>query len=71
MASQSSREFVLSSKALEKLQYLQQKLGADDIESALDKSLNIANYIADKIEDPETKLLLESHGKYTELTTIR
>jgi hypothetical protein len=53
-----------------KLQILQEKLGADDLDSALDKSLDIANYIADKISDPESKLLIERHGKYTELKGI-
>ena len=53
-----------------KLQILQEKLGADDLDSALDKRLDIANYIADKISDPESKLLIERHGKYTELKGI-
>lgn len=53
-----------------KLQILQEKLGAEDLDSALDKSLNIANYIADRISDPKSKILVERDGKYTELKGI-
>ena len=60
----------LSPNVVLKLQILQKKLRADDLESALDKSLNIANFIADAVEDPSTKLLVEQHGKYTELKAI-
>ena len=61
----------LSSQALAKLRVLQQKLGTDTLESALDKSLNIANFIADTVHDPQRKLLVETDGKYTELSDIR
>ena len=53
-----------------KLRALQKKLGADDLESALDKSLNIADFIADTVHDPDRKLLVETHGKFMELKTI-
>jgi hypothetical protein len=53
-----------------KLRMLQRKLGADDLGAALDKSLNIANYVADTVRDPESKLLVERQGKYTELKEI-
>jgi hypothetical protein len=53
-----------------KLRMLQQKLGTDDLDSALDKSLNIANYVADTVSDPDSKLLVERQGRYTELKEI-
>ena len=53
-----------------KLQVLKQKLGTDDLESTLNKSLNIANYIADTVHDPQSKLLVENGGTYTELSSI-
>ncbi len=54
----------------QKLAMLQQKLGTNDLESTLDKSLNIANYITDTVNDPRSKLLVETDGKYTELSSI-
>ena len=54
----------------EKLAVLQKKLGTDDLQSALDKSLNIANYITDTVNDPNSKLLVETDGKFTELSSI-
>lgn len=54
-----------------KLKALQEKLGAEDLASALDKSLNIANYVAETVKDPGSKLLVERSGKFTELTDIR
>ena len=60
----------LSPNVVLKLQILQRKLGADDLETALNKSLDIANYIADKIHDPSIKLLIEHDGKYRELEKI-
>jgi hypothetical protein len=53
-----------------KLRMLQQKLGADDLNAALDKSLDIANYVADTVNDPDSKLLVERQGRYTELKEI-
>jgi hypothetical protein len=53
-----------------KLRVLQQKLGTQDLDTALDKSLNIANFVADTLNDPERKLLVENQGKFTEMTTI-
>ena len=60
----------LSENVLSKLRILQQKLGADDLESTLDKSLNIANFVADTVSSPESKLLVERQGKFTELREI-
>jgi hypothetical protein len=60
----------LPAKLQAKLQVLQQKLDTDDLESALDRSPNIANYIADTGHDPQSKLLVENGGKYTELAGI-
>lgn len=39
----------LSPQLQQKLAMLQQKLGTEDLESALDKSLNIADYITDAV----------------------
>ncbi len=60
----------LSPSVLSKLRILQEKLGADDLDSALDKSLNIANFVADTVSDPDSKLLVERQGEYTELKGI-
>ena len=59
-----------SPQVVSKLQILQQKLGADDLETALDKSLNIANFVADTVHDQGSKLLVERDGKFTELKEI-
>ena len=53
-----------------KLRALQEKLGADDLASALDKSLNIANFVAETVKDPNSKLLVESAGKFSEVKGI-
>ena len=53
-----------------KLEILKGKLGTDDINTALDKSLNIANFVADTVNDESSKLLVERNGKYTELKGI-
>ncbi len=60
----------LPADVVSKLQILKQKLGADDIEAALDKSLNIANFVADTVNDSSSKLLVERDGKFTELKGI-
>jgi hypothetical protein len=54
----------LSGEVLQKLQIMQSELGADNLESALDKSLNIAHYVAGILKDSESKLLVERNGKY-------
>ena len=59
-----------SPQVVSKLQILQQKLGADNLETALDKSLNIANFVADTVNDQASKLLVERDGKFTELKEI-
>ena len=61
----------LSPTVVLKLQILQEKLGTDDLETALDKSLDIANFIADTLHDPSRKLLVESGGKYQIFTKIK
>ena len=53
-----------------KLEVLKNKLGSDNLSEALDKSLNIANFVADTVKDPKVKLLVEQNGKYTELYDI-
>ncbi len=50
----------LSPTVVLKLQILQQKLGVSDLVSALDKSLDIANFIADTVDDPSSKLLVDA-----------
>lgn len=55
---------------ISKLEVLKGKLGADDIGAALEKSLNIANFVADTVNDRKSKLLVERNGKYTELEGI-
>ena len=60
----------LSPTVISKLRILQEKLGADDLDAALDKSLNIANFVADTVGDPQSKLLVEREGKFTELKGI-
>ncbi len=59
-----------SPEIISKLQILQQKLGADDLDAALTKSLNIANFVADTVHDQGSKLLVERDGKFTELKEI-
>ena len=60
----------LSAELMSKLLVLQKKLGTEDLDSALDKSLNIANFVVDTIDDPESKLLVARGGKYTELKEV-
>jgi hypothetical protein len=60
----------LSPSTVSKLRVLQQKLGTTDLDTALEKSLNIANYVADTVKDPDSKLLVEREGRYTELKEI-
>jgi len=52
---------------LEKLKIVQRELGAQDLNAALDKTLNIAHYVAGVLADPEKKLLVEQRGKYRRL----
>ncbi len=60
----------LPQEIVSKLETLKRKLGTDDIGVALEKSLNIANFVADTVNDRESKLLVERGGKYTELKGI-
>lgn len=55
---------------LSKLRLLEQKLGVQTLDEALEKSLEIANYVADTVSDPNTKLLVERQGRFTELKEI-
>lgn len=52
---------------IEKLKIVQRELGVDDLNAALDKSLNIAHYVAGVLSDPQSKLLVERRGKYVRL----
>ena len=57
----------VSPDILKKLQILQGELGVDNLNAALDKSLNIAHFVAETLDDPERKLLVEQRGKFQEL----
>jgi|GEM_PF-5847987 len=61
---------VISESAEAKLRALQEKLGVDDIDAALDKSLNIANFVADTVKSSRSKLIVEKDGQFTELKDI-
>ncbi len=50
-----------------KLKVLQEKLRSKDLVSALNDSLALANYVADAMNDPERKLLIEKNGKFIQL----
>ena len=54
----------------EKLEYLQQQLKTPDLPSTLDRSLEIANYVAQCIIDPNTKLLIKQGDQVNEITGI-
>ena len=60
----------LSPNVVLKLQILQKKLGAEDLKTARDKSLNIANFVADTIHDLGKKFIIERDGKLKELLDI-
>ena len=57
----------LSPDILEKLQIMQSKFGSADLESALDKSLNIAHFVNETLSDPKSKLLVERNGKFQQI----
>ncbi len=63
-------ELTLSPEIKAKLEWLQTRMGAQDLASTLDKSLEITNYILDTVSDPNRKLLVEQAGKFTELTKV-
>lgn len=54
----------------EKLEYLQQQLNTPDLPSTLNRSLEIANYVAQCIIDPNTKLLIKQGDRVNEITGI-
>ena len=54
----------LSSEVLEKLEIMRNDLGADDLNTALNKSLNIAHFVSDILKDSKNKLLVERNGKF-------
>jgi len=60
----------VSDSLLEKIEDMRVRLGVKDREAVLEKSLNIAHFVAETIKDPESKLLLERRGKYTWLQEI-
>ena len=57
----------LSPALMSKLQILQRKLGASDIVSTIDQSINMAYFIAENINNPQSKILVERDGKFQEL----
>lgn len=50
-----------------KLKVLQGKLRSKDLVAALNDSLALANYVADAMNDPDRKLLIEKDGKFVQL----
>ena len=60
----------LPESIVQKLEILKAKLGTDDLDTALEKSLDLANFVADTVNSPESKLLVERGGKFTELKRI-
>lgn len=50
-----------------KLKVLQEKLRSKDLVAALNDSLALANYVADAMNDPDRKLLIEQNGKFVQL----
>ena len=60
----SGNVLTLPPRVFEKLQQVQKELGSNDLYAALEKSLNIAHFVAETLEDPEKKLLIERKGKY-------
>ncbi len=57
----------VSEELIEKLSIVQKELDAASVEKALDQSLNMAHFVAETINNPETKLLVQRKGKYQEL----
>ena len=53
-----------------KLKVLKEKLRSEDLVSALNDSLALANYIADALNDPERKLLVEKDGRFVQLRAV-
>ena len=56
----------LTPDQMAKLTALTMKLGTDE-STALSKALDLADYIADTDADPDSKLLVEQKGQFTEL----
>ena len=57
----------LSADVLQKLEIVQKQLGAKDLNSALDLSLDYAHFVLKTLNNPETKLLVERRGNLTEV----
>jgi hypothetical protein len=57
----------LSPRVYKKLLIIKEELGAQDLDAVIDKSLNIAHFVNDTLDDPAKKLLVEERGKYREL----
>lgn len=57
----------ISSDVLQKLQIVQQQLGAKDLNSALDTSLDYVHFVLDTLNDPASKLLIERNGEFREV----
>lgn len=61
-----SPQLTLTPDQAHKFAQLASKLGPDE-ETALGKVLDIADYILQTVEDPNSKLLVEQDGKFTQL----
>jgi hypothetical protein len=65
-----TQEITVTDEVQAKLKIIQQKLGVSDTDEALNKILDIANYITDTVNDPASKLLVEREGKFKQLYKI-
>lgn len=61
-----SPQLTLTPEQAQQFAELTSKLGLDQ-QTALDKVLDIADYIVKTDEDPNSKLLVEQDGKFTQL----
>jgi uncharacterized protein YgbK (DUF1537 family) len=63
-------ELVVTARIQQKISALQEKLGAQSLDEALEKSLNIAYFVAETMNDQQARLLVERGGKFTQLKEI-
>ncbi len=57
----------LSADVIQKLEIVQKRLGAKDLNAALDTSLDYAYFVLKTLADPGAKLLVERDGKFNEV----
>jgi hypothetical protein len=66
----SQTEPLITDTIMQKIASLQRTLHVESLEEALDKSLNIAHFVAETINDRDAKLLVERRGRLTQLKEI-